>query len=247
MRPLRTIPSQQHTPARLPLLFWSGVVLFLVNDFWLLAITSTVGFYIADYVFRLGLLALAGLWMASERFTLREAASVLFVRRSVSRDSDTGSISTGHRLAGWIVLTSAVCVLVNQTLYPFLLYRVPSLPLIRRAYPMLSGPAKLVDLTIGIALVAVTEEVWFRSMALRVFRALKWPTWLIVIASALLFGLAHWSHGTGPVIANTVWGALLMLTLLRTGSLWPAMIAHFATDVVAFSGLIPEAYYNWIM
>ena len=66
----------------------------------------------------------------------------------------------------------------------------------------------------------------------------------VIAISCCLFGLIHWSAGLHAVIATAIWGILPMIALIYTGSLWPAIVAHFVTDVVAFSGLIPEGIYE---
>lgn len=94
-------------------------------------------------------------------------------------------------------------------------------------------------MAIATVLVApVVEEVIFRGLILsRLHRAM--PGWLAVVISALLFGLCH---------GQIVWicyafalGLVFGLMTLRSGSLWPSLLAHiFFNGIGQFSGLLPD-------
>ena len=62
--------------------------------------------------------------------------------------------------------------------------------------------------------------------------------------SALLFGLIHWSTGLHAVISAALWG-LPMVAMIRTGSVVPAMISLYVTDLVSLRGFIPETWLNF--
>lgn len=88
---------------------------------------------------------------------------------------------------------------------------------------------RMVDLTVGLALVAVSEELAFR----RVFHGL-WPQapWLGVAA----FGLLHAPQGLVMVAATAVAGWLFLRLYTVTGRLIVPILAHYAIDLVLFSG-----------
>jgi membrane protease YdiL (CAAX protease family) len=75
----------------------------------------------------------------------------------------------------------------------------------------------------------IAEEFFFRGFVLRSFQA-KMPGWLAVIFSAILFGIMHWDglQGLGAMLI----GLFLGFVTLRTGSIWPAVVAHAFNNVL---------------
>jgi membrane protease YdiL (CAAX protease family) len=94
---------------------------------------------------------------------------------------------------------------------------------------------RLFDLTAGLALTAVVEEVVFRRLFADVAGSLFRCEWAMVAASALLFGAIHWSAGIGAVVCAALAGVVLMVLLRRSGSLWPPVIAHYLANLVLFA------------
>ena len=55
--------------------------------------------------------------------------------------------------------------------------------------------------------------------------------WLIpTILSSVVFGACHAYQGLPGFILISVYGLLFALLYIRTGSLWPCVIAHFFQD-----------------
>jgi membrane protease YdiL (CAAX protease family) len=104
------------------------------------------------------------------------------------------------------------------------------------SYPRSEGWLYLFDLVVGLALVAVSEEIVFRRCVGHVLRL-----WLdknrisIVLVSSILFGVYHWWTGLGNVTAAALIGAGLALMLQRSVALWPVIFAHYLIDLVAFA------------
>lgn len=90
---------------------------------------------------------------------------------------------------------------------------------------------KMFDLTFGLFLVAVSEEMVFRRLFHNFFSTrLRHPhrsAWL----SALLFGAIHWSGGLGSCFSAFLAGLLLMNLMRRTGRLWPCILAHYLVNL----------------
>lgn len=85
-----------------------------------------------------------------------------------------------------------------------------------------------------VATVSVCEELIYRGFAQRVFQ--DWSGGLVVAAifgSAAMFALAHLYQGRRGVLATFVVGLLFSLGRTYTGSLVPAIIAHFVADLTA--------------
>lgn len=80
-----------------------------------------------------------------------------------------------------------------------------------------------------VVIAPIVEEVVFRGLVLSRLRRVM-PGWLAVVLSALVFGALH-----GQIIwicYATVLGLIFGLMVLRTGSLWPSLVAH-----IVFNGL----------
>lgn len=91
------------------------------------------------------------------------------------------------------------------------------------------------DLTFGLALTAISEEFVFRSIAKSVIGKFTNRTSLILMISALIFTLIHWSHGVPSVGANFFNGIVLMALYLHTRSIAPPIIVHYLINVWHFA------------
>ena len=91
------------------------------------------------------------------------------------------------------------------------------------------------DLTFGLALTAISEEFVFRSIAKSVIEKFTNLPSLILIVSALIFTLIHWSHGVPSVGANFFNGIVLMALYLHTRSIAPPIIVHYLINVWHFA------------
>ncbi len=89
------------------------------------------------------------------------------------------------------------------------------------------------DLTVGLALTAVAEELVFRRLYLDAFGARLSPLPLYVL-SAAVFAAVHWSIGLGTVAGTFVVGLMLLWLTRRTGSVLPAIAAHYVINLVLF-------------
>lgn len=92
-----------------------------------------------------------------------------------------------------------------------------------------------VDLTFGLVLVAVSEELVFRRL---------WADWWdargggragLYVGSALVFGLLHLPQGLADTAVAVVWGVLLMYLYRRSRSLALVILVHFIVDLWYFT------------
>ena len=76
------------------------------------------------------------------------------------------------------------------------------------------------------------EEIGFRGYLMTRLRILgRFQSWLVpTIVSAVAFGICHAYQGLPGFILISVYGALFSLLYIRTGRLWPCIIAHFFQD-----------------
>jgi len=79
------------------------------------------------------------------------------------------------------------------------------------------------------------EEVMFRGYLMTRLRLLfKTKSWIpSLLLSSAAFGLCHTYQGPSGFIVITIYGAMFGLLYIRTGSIWPGIIAHALQDVSA--------------
>lgn len=101
---------------------------------------------------------------------------------------------------------------------------------------------KLWSVLIVAPTAAFCEEFLFRGYLLTQlnhwFHSVSWPWVLCSVA----FGLAHSYQGWSGMIRAGLLGALLAYPVVRLGSLYPSMLAHWLIDAVALVWLGP-----WLM
>lgn len=90
------------------------------------------------------------------------------------------------------------------------------------------GQGNLLIALLGIAILPpLVEETVFRGVLIERWTA-KWRVGVAIVVSAVFFGILH----ADPVGAG-VFGVIATLLYLRTRSLWPGIIVHFANNFFA--------------
>jgi membrane protease YdiL (CAAX protease family) len=115
-----------------------------------------------------------------------------------------------------------------------LLFSVGAITLTQLVFPGLDdalagvGEGNLLLALLGlVVLPPLVEEVVFRGVLLERF-TIKWRIGVAIIVSSVAFGILH----ADPVGAG-VFGVVTCLLYLRTGSLWPGILIHFANNLLA--------------
>jgi len=87
-----------------------------------------------------------------------------------------------------------------------------------------------VSLTAG-----VTEEIIYRGFLAYAFSHLfpAWSVWWILLASSVMFGLAHTYQGVAGVVRTGAVGAVFAMLYAATGSILLLMAFHFLIDWMA--------------
>ena len=200
-------------------MLWFGLVLapFYLNDIWLIPADSATAVLAVDYGSRI--LSLAILFaVAALRF---EAFGSLAWPKDV------------WRAFGWIVVGTAVVVAfdkfvgdpVGARYAEFQLFRFPKIE---------SELVRWADLTVGLFLVAISEELVFRPLFAKVLQSFALSRGVIIWISALAFSAIHWSGGLGTLATALVAGILFMEVYLRIGSVLPLIAAHFLVNFILF-------------
>jgi uncharacterized protein len=91
------------------------------------------------------------------------------------------------------------------------------------------------------------EEVIVVAFLITRLRQLRVNPVAAVIASSLLRGMYHLYQGFGAGLGNLAMGLVFGYVWLRTGRLWPLIIAHALIDAVAFVGYaLAAGHLSWL-
>jgi membrane protease YdiL (CAAX protease family) len=102
-------------------------------------------------------------------------------------------------------------------------------------YPTLHGWVRVLDIVLGLALVAYSEEILFRRCARHILRVKLGDGFLMVITTAVIFAAAHWTFGFVNIVTAGCIGIVAMIFYQKSEAIWPVVVAHYLTDIVAFS------------
>jgi len=154
------------------------------------------------------------------------------------------SISPGGSFGVVFIIATLAAVFIDQNGYG-ILGRVPGYPPLGHM-PSIDSPLwSRIDLTAGLLMVAIGEELVFRGY-LRVFLARYTQSRLLIVAvSAVAFGLIHWSGGLHRVMVTAAIGAVFMAIYVTTRSLPPIVLAHFTVNFIALGDRIPAEIFRF--
>jgi len=191
---------------------------FFINDIGFIAAKNTFGVYLIDYFSRAFVLAVCFCWPVS---------------RQIAREPSP-------LVPRW---EPAVVAILAMVLLDLLLYHFVEVPVIAATgfsvwfqFLKIDNPTlHFLDLSIGLFLVALSEELVFRKFALSWLRSAGYIHWQICIISAFFFAAIHWGNGLGRMSLTFLLGLCYMAVYLKLGRLWPLIVAHWITNVIAFS------------
>jgi hypothetical protein len=103
-----------------------------------------------------------------------------------------------------------------------------------------------IDLTLGLFLVGVLEELVFRGYMYSFLARYTHKPSVIVTFSALAFGLIHWSQGLYAILITSLIGAVFMIAYMKTRALPPIMLAHFMINFIDFAGVLPKSIFKLV-
>jgi membrane protease YdiL (CAAX protease family) len=135
-------------------------------------------------------------------------------------------------VALWIASLVAFDHLVDHALNRYVSDLIPGR---LGGYPSGRGWLFALDLSVGLALVAYSEEVIFRRCLRKVLADRVGDNAKMVIGAALMFAGFHWWSGAGNIAAALSFGVVAMLAYRRIGALSPVVLAHYLCDVLNFA------------
>lgn len=204
---------------------------FYLNDFANIYVRDWPTWLAIDYAAcKLLPLALIVWLVASRRMT---PADFGFVRQPAAAFLVTLLVAA---LAGTLIDQNAYSLLAGAPGYASL----GSMPEIR------SGAWNRFDLSFGLLMVGLLEEMIFRAYAYTVMRRYLTNPAAIIAVSAVAFGLIHWSLGSNAVLITAAIGALYMAIYVRTRSVFALALAHFLVNFIDFAGVIPKTVFRFV-
>jgi membrane protease YdiL (CAAX protease family) len=141
----------------------------------------------------------------------------------------------GPPLRAWLVLPILVLgtLTLGQLLWDVGLWLFPAPGMVDLYVDAIAGFQAGFGLVAVSVVPGVCEELLFRGAMLGLLRK-RFPVWVAIVLQAALFAIMHSIAARFPYTfgLGLVFGVLTM----RTGSLWPAMLAHTAHNLLAVIG-----------
>ena len=142
------------------------------------------------------------------------------------------------------IIGTLAALFIDQNGYP-ILNRLPSYSSFE-SMPTIASPLwNWIDLTIGLLIGGILEELIFRGYLHSFILRYTQRTLIIIGVSAVAFGFIHWSGGLHKVIVTSAIGAVFMVLYLRTHSLPAIMLAHCTVNFIDFAHVIPTAIFRF--
>lgn len=167
-------------------------------------------------------------------------AAIAVVALRISRVSLLGGLRL--RVGRWALVASVATVAAMVVVF----LAIPATLIGRLAVPLAVLSRDLPYLGPAFVLQAVAQELAFRGLLLSTLERAA-PLWLANLGQSLIFGLAHIAvQYEGPVDSivpiTAALGFALGWVTQRTGSIWPAVIAHATIEVGQAYGVLPGLY-----
>lgn len=78
------------------------------------------------------------------------------------------------------------------------------------------------------------EEIYYRGILGKLFQVGSKLNLNYIFVSSMLFSLNHWEGGIINLIDTFLYGLLFSTFFNKFQNIWPLVIAHIITDIVAF-------------
>jgi uncharacterized protein len=204
----------------------------LKRDLVLLGLVSAP-FFLNDFAFMA--METAPRWLAAD-YGSKILALVILFSMAPLRQAVAGTVAlprATYEAAALTVVAAALIIGADWLLRGPIDIEIESWVLFK--YPKLdSAVLYWTDVTFGLALTAVSEELVFRGLFARLMAPVIPGAVAMTVASAVFFALIHWSHGVTSLVVAFLAGLALMALYRRTGSLLTAMAAHYLVNLWDF-------------
>jgi membrane protease YdiL (CAAX protease family) len=216
-----------HPAASLPLLLIVGP--YFLNKLVYIAAPGFAVFDITDY--------------ANRVFTL--AVLYLVVRRSTAGLPIPWRLAWPERAEAILALAGAAALVLADVVTASAVTWLNDHSWRLTRYPEASNPlVGLVDNTLGMLLVGLSEEAVFRFYLINALLLRGLARLPALVIATLVFAAIHWSYGAGAVGYAALAGALLTAVYLATRNLTVPVLAHALYDSVYFLGGV-DALRGW--
>ncbi|WP_028879604.1 CPBP family intramembrane glutamic endopeptidase [Terasakiella pusilla] len=112
-----------------------------------------------------------------------------------------------------------------------------------KTYPPIKNVYLLVfDMTIGLLLVAITEEFLFRYKLNEVLKGKSFNLPSRYLITSILFALIHAPQGITALIETFLWGLLFFFLYQKSKSLHFVIVIHFLTNFIIFGLMALERF-----
>ncbi|NDV28436.1 CPBP family intramembrane glutamic endopeptidase [Desulfovibrio sp. JC010] len=164
------------------------------------------------------------------------------LKKEIIKHTDLGLVSLPFKkFILWTVGITALGLILDEPGFALWSKLLPTLRL--GSIPIgTDSPLYALDMTVGLALVAISEEIIFRGLAFSALKDRNYSIPKIFLISAIIFGLIHWSQGPVAIMATAITGSGLMICMYSTGSIYPTIIAHYVINYLSFSGMAVEMW-----
>ena len=188
---------------------------FVFNDLLFALFEEPLVLYPIDYAVRIAILTACMMWPVS---------------RQLARERLLPDAPVWHGVAV-VVLLPAICWVAFWYFVSPLAFILGVVPQFR--FPEIPNPFfEAFDLTFGLFLVAVSEELIFRKLAYGWLSKAGLSQARIVLWSAVFFSVTHWSGGFTPLLNTFIMGVLYMMAYIRLGRIWPLVLAHWLHNFI---------------
>jgi uncharacterized protein len=215
-------------------------------DFWLIFLFLGVVVPWRGYVRLKKLLAtpqltsMAKMTLYGATIAFQWIATAVVAWRAMARGMTLQQLGLGSQQMGRTALAAVVGAAIIGTLHGLNLRRTAKLqaPSVEKMKAIAARilPLSVVELLPYSAL-AITagwcEEFLYRGFVMAVLFRLGWSSWLVVLVSSILFGLAHAYQGRSGIVGTALLGLLFAVARLAYDSLVPVMVWHAVVDLVA--------------
>lgn len=197
------------------LVFVALALPFVLNDLIFVRLEVTTAIYPIDYAVRISVLTACLLWPLS---------------RQLAYETPLPSAPVSRGLLAFVALP-VLCWLIFRFFISPLAVILDTTRLFR--FPEIENPYLLAfDLSFGLLLVALSEELIFRKLCYNWLSKTGLSQARIVLWSAAFFSVTHWGGGFTPLANTFVMGALYMMAYIRLGRIWPLVLAHWAHNFI---------------